>query len=276
MGQGNVYLVANYKEETGMKSVLKTLAFGCLFSVASLAQAQQEMPTLQISQMSINREMPLIDLTVLSSSETPPDVAVFSTGVESKALKAREAIRLNAEKMQAVMTQLKAQGVAEADIQTSGLSLTKEYTYLASGKTRFKGYLVNNSVTVKLRDLSKLGDMLDLLATQGSNEFSGPDFDLENDAAASTAARDKAWAMADAQARYHAKKAGYSNVRVVRVSESVQQRQNASSNFYEVRKASEVLEAADAAAGAAATSSPIAPGTITTTIKLSISYEMIK
>jgi uncharacterized protein len=276
MGQGNGYLTVNYREETGMKSVLKTLAFGCIFSVASLAHAQQEMPTLQISQMSINREMPLIDLTVLSSSETPPDVAVFSTGVESKALKAREAIRLNAEKMQAVIAQLKTQGVAEADIQTTGLSLTKEYTYLASGKTRFKGYLVNNSVTVKLRDLSKLGDMLDLLATQGSNEFSGPDFDFENDAAASTAARDKAWAMADAQARYHAKKAGYSNVRVVRVSESVQQRQNTVSNVYQEKAAYAAADAAGAAAEAAPTSSPIAPGTITTTIKLSISYEMIK
>jgi uncharacterized protein len=276
MGQGNSYLMANYIEELGMKSVLKTLAFGCMVSVASLASAQQEMPTLQISQIGINRETPLIDLTVSSSTETAPDVAVFSTGVESKALKAREAIRLNAEKMQAVIAQLKTQGVAEADIQTTGLSLTKEYTYLASGKTRFKGYLVNNSVTVKLRDLSKLGDMLDLLATQGSNEFSGPDFDFENDAAASTAARDKAWAMADAQARYHAKKAGYSNVRVVRVSESVQQRQNTVSNVYQEKAAYAAADAAGAAAEAAPTSSPIAPGTITTTVKLSISYEMVK
>jgi uncharacterized protein len=259
-----------------MKSVFKALVFGGIVSIASLACAQQEMPTLQISQLSINQEAPLIDLTVSSSTETVPNVAVFSTGVESKALKAREAIRLNADKMQGVINQLKAQGISETDIQTSGLSLTKEYTYLASGKSRFKGYLVNNSVTVKLRDLSKLGDMLDLLATQGSNEFSGPAFDLENDAAASTTARDKAWAMADAQARYHAKKAGYSNVRVVRVSESVQQRQAAQLNIYDVR-AEAAAGAADAAVGyAAPTSSPIAPGTITTSIKLSVSYEMIK
>jgi uncharacterized protein YggE len=192
-------------------------------------------------------------------------------------LKAREAIRLNAEKMQNVIAQLKAQGVSDADVQTSGLSLTKEYTYLASGKSRFKGYLVNNAVTVKLRDLSKLGDMLDLLATQGSNEFSGPDFDLENDAVSSTNARDKAWAMADVQARYHAKKAGFANVRVVRVSESVQQRQNEGRRTFGIMEATADAAAEGAAAAAGdAVSSPISPGTITTTVKLSISYEMIK
>jgi uncharacterized protein YggE len=270
-------LIGTAFEETAMGILVKILAFGCLASTAAMANAQQEMPTLNISQMSVNREMPLIDLTVVSSTETPPDVAVFSTGVSSRALKAREAIRLNAEKMQNVIAQLKAQGVSDADVQTSGLSLTKEYTYLASGKSRFKGYLVNNAVTVKLRDLSKLGDMLDLLATQGSNEFSGPDFDLENDAVSSTNARDKAWAMADVQARYHAKKAGFANVRVVRVSESVQQRQNEGRRTFGIMEATADAAAEGAAAAAGdAVSSPISPGTITTTVKLSISYEMIK
>ncbi len=254
------------------KYLAAAITFGLLTNAAP-AFAQREMPNISINQLNIDRTMPLIDLTISSSVETAPDTATFYTGVESRALKAREAIRLNAEKMKGVITQLKAQGVADADVQTSGLSLTKEYTYLVSGKSRFKGYLVNNSVTVKLRDLNKLPDMLDLLATQGGNEFSGPDFSLENDAAASNAARDKAWAMADAQARYHAKKAGYSGVRVVRVSEMVQQQQNS-----EAMMATVSMDVADAASPAASrvTSSPIAPGTITTSVALSIAFEMTK
>lgn len=256
-----------------MQSRLATALFLAPLICSTPVFAQREMPNVSINQLNIDRNMPLIDLTVLASVDTTPDVASFSTGVETRAIKAKEAIRLNNEKMKAVTAQLKTQGIADADIQTSALYLTKEYTYLASGKTRFKGYLVSNTVTVRLRDLTRLGDMLDLLVTQGSNEFSGPDFDLENDAAASTAARDKAWAMADAQARYHAKKAGFSGVRVVRVSETVQQRQAEAVQF-EVAKYAEA--AADATTAESDRSSPISPGVIKTTISLSISFEMTK
>jgi uncharacterized protein len=255
-----------------MKTGLILLAGCAVLAASPSALAQREMPIIGTSQLMIDRNMPVIDLTVSGTSETPPDVANFSTGVETRALKAREAIRLNAEKMKGVIAQLKAQGVAEADVQTSALSLSKEYTYLTSGKRRFKGYLVNNIVTVKLRDLTKLGDMLDLLATQGSNEFSGPDFGLEADAAASTAARDKAWDMANTQARYHAKKAGFSGVRVVRVSETVSQNEN----NYEARSMEVMAEVPAEVAVADAVSSPISPGTITTSVTLAITFEMVK
>ncbi len=256
-----------------MKSGLILLAGCAVFAASPSALAQREMPNIGITQYNLNSGLPIVDLTVSGSSETAPDVANFSTGVETRALKARDAIRLNAEKMKGVIAQLKAQGVAEADVQTSALSLSKEYIYPASGKRRFKGYLVSNYVTVKLRDLTKLGDMLDLLATQGSNEFSGPDFYLEADAAASTAARDDAWDMANTQARYHAKKAGFSSVRVVRVAETVSQNQNSESK-------QQVLRVMDASASAEAASdsesSPISPGTITTTVTLAITFEMVK
>ncbi len=259
-----------------MKSGLILLAGFAVLAISPSALAQREMPNIGISQYNLNNGLPIVDLTVSGTSETPPDVANFSTGVETRALKAREAIRLNAEKMKGVIAQLKAQGIAEADVQTSALSLSKEYTYPASGKRRFKGYLVSNNVTVKLRDLTKLGDMLDLLATQGSNEFSGPDFYLEADAAASTAARDDAWDMANTQARYHAKKAGFSGVRVVRVAETVSQNQNQNAENMKFSERMEMSADAAGAAAEAATSSPISPGTITTTVTLAITFEMVK
>ncbi len=254
-----------------MKTGLILLAGCAVLAISPSAVAQREMPNIGISQYNIDRSLPVIDLTVSGSSDTAPDVAYFSTGVETRALKARDAIRLNADKMKGVIAQLKAQGVAEADVQTSSLSLTKEYTYPTSGKRRFKGYLVSNNATVKLRDLTKLGDMLDLLAIQGSNEFSGPDFSLEADAAASTVARDDAWDMANTQARYHAKKAGFSGVRVVRVAETVSQNQNAANNQQSMR-----LMNVNAEAASDSTSSPISPGTITTTVTLAITFEMVK
>jgi uncharacterized protein len=267
--------MGHFTKDSGMKSAKSGLIALAGFSMTAMAPsafAQREMPSIGISQYNIDHSLPVIDLTVSGTSETAPDTANFTTGVETRALKAREAIRLNAEKMKGVIAQLKAQGIAEADVQTNQLSLTKEYTYPASGKRRFKGYLVSNNVTVKLRDLTKLADMLDLLATQGGNEFSGPDFYLEKDAAASTAARDDAWDMAYTQARYHAKKAGFTGVRVVRVSESVTQNQNSGETLNMMRVENE----ASTEAASDVASSPIMPGMITTSVTLTILFEMVK
>jgi uncharacterized protein len=224
--------------------------------------------TVQASELKVDPASPAIDLTISSKVQSAPDVARFSTGVETRALKAKDAIAKNAEKMTAVINQLKAAGIEAKDIQTSAISLARDYTYPPNGTRRFMGYLVSNTVNAKLRDMAKLGDLLDALTASGATEFNGPNFDLENSTAAEAQARDKAWAMAFEKARYHAKKAGFSDVRVLRVSETVQQVEQAVPGFE--------MEARNAAAVATEASTPLEGGEIETNVILTISFQMVR
>ena len=242
-----------------------------LGSGAAYAQRAGDMPTIAIANMKADIANPVIDLAVTQSVKNAPDMATFSTGVQTKALKARDAIKLNADKMAAVLVRIKALGIADKDIQTSALTLSREYDYAANGKARFKGYRVANLVSANLRDLSRLGDVLDALASSGATEFDGPYFPLDKNEIATGQARDKAWDVATQQARYHAKKAGFADVKVVRVAEVIGSSQNFGGYSDNAVYKSEV-----AAIAADAAETPIQAGEITTQVTLSISFEMIK
>ncbi len=249
-------------------TLLAATIIGLGLTTGAMAQ-REEMVTLRTSELKIDPANPVIDLSVTESVTSAPDMASFSTGVETSALKARDAIQKNAVKMSAVMAQLKAIGIADKDIQTSALSLRRDVDYLPTGKTRFKGYTVANQVSAKLRDLSRLGDVLDALAAGGATEFNGPNFELDNNETAKNAARDKAWATATKLAEYHARKAGFSGVKVVRVSEAISQ-QSQQEPLYMVKQAYAAEAAADA------TSTPMAAGEIATEVRLSVSFTMVR
>ena len=253
-----------------MKTLSKMLCGAALLlTLPQVAFAQRgELMTVSTSEVKVDPARPIVDLTVTGIVQSAPDAATFTTGVQTTALKARDAIIKNAEKMTLVVAQLKAAGIADKDIQTSAINLYRDVEYLPTGKQRLKGYVVSNVVTAKLRDFKRLGDVLDTLASNGATEFSGPNFTLEDDTAAEAQSRDKAWAMAMKQARYHAQKAGYSDVRVLRVAESIQ-RQPQNEPIAYAKMAME--QAADAAA-----STPIEGGEIGTSVTLAITFEMTR
>src|SRR3546814_6998323 len=64
---------------------------------------------------------PLVELMILEEIELAPDIAIISAGVTSDAPTAVEAMRQNSAEMRRVIERIKAQGVAEKDIQTSGI-----------------------------------------------------------------------------------------------------------------------------------------------------------
>jgi uncharacterized protein YggE len=73
---------------------------------------------------------------------------------------------------------LKSQGIDEKDIQTSGLSANPKYDY-SSGRQVFQGYESRESITVKVRDASKAGNILSGIAATGVTEISN--LSLESD-----------------------------------------------------------------------------------------------
>lgn len=211
---------------------------------------------------------PVIELTVSDTVNAKPDAAMVSAGVTTRAQSANEAARQNAQRMDAIITRMKQLGVAAADIQTSNFSLNPQYTYSNDGKPPvFVGYDVSNQVTVKLRDIAKIGPTLDALVAAGANNFSGPSFALENDKAAKAEARRNAFASAEARARELAGYAGYKSVRLLELSETYQ----SYGGGYPPPPMPMAITVT-----ASQVSTPIQPGLVGAAAQLTVKYEMVR
>ena len=126
-----------------------------------------------------------------------PDMASVTVGVTSQARTAADALAQNTQRMQGLMAGLGARGLPEKDIQTSNLSLQPLWNN-GSGQTRkITGYQVSNQVHVTVRDLDKLGGLLDELVAGGANNFYGLSFGLQDP----MPSRNQALGMAVARAR---------------------------------------------------------------------------
>ena len=130
-----------------------------------------------------------------------PDTLIVDLGVQVLRPTVNEATGESARLAQAVIDALKAEGVAERDIQTTNYSIWPEYDYRNDSQT-LRGYRVSNTVSAKIRDLDKAGDVIDAAVAAGGNDavVSNIRFDLEADGALITAAREAAWNDAKAKA----------------------------------------------------------------------------
>jgi uncharacterized protein len=237
---------------------MRKLVLAVLLATGSMT-AGEAMAT----QVNITATNPVIDLTVSETVEVRPDIATFSTGVQTMAPTASEAVRQNNVQMASVVARLKKLGIADRDIQTTQISLNQQFDY-REGTPVFKGYQAANLVNAKLRDLKKLSAFLDALATDGATNFNGPTFGVDDDSKYREAARDKTWATATARAKAMARKAGYADVRVLRVEENDGQ----SGNF--------PMPVMARAMDASEKSTPIAPGELSIGTTLSFTFEMVK
>ena len=123
----------------------------------------------------------------------------------------------------AVQKSLLGNGVQKKDLQTSGLTIAPEYDYSHNKTPRLTGYQVSESVSAKLRNLSRAGDVIGKAVSAGGNavRVNGISLDLEDTGALVSAARDKAFAAAKAKAEQYAKAAGRSLGEVVSIAEDV-------------------------------------------------------
>lgn len=216
------------------------------------------------AEIQIVSQGPVVELTVTETTKAKPDVASVNAGVTTRALQADVAARQNAEKMDAIVTRLRALGIAREDIQTSNFSINPQYQYRNDGQQpAFLGYDVTNQVNVKLRRMDRIGNTLDALIAAGANNVNGPSFMLENDTAAREEARKVAFTNALARARSLAGMAGYRDVRLLEVSETYANR-----TMYKGEM--------DAIAVSASRVTPIEPGVVGTSATLTVKYEMTR
>ena len=164
------------------------------------------------------------DSTLLSVSATAeasrvPDIATISTGVVTQAADANAAMRANAQQMDKVREAIKAAGIADRDVQTSGINLHPQYRYAENQPPTITGYQATNTVNVKVRDLSKLGKVLDAFVEQGANQVNGPSFEVDKPDEAYDEARVAAIRKAQARAQTYADALGLKVRRIVSIDE---------------------------------------------------------
>ncbi|MBS0214672.1 MAG: SIMPL domain-containing protein [Proteobacteria bacterium] len=161
----------------------------------------------------------LLSVSADGTSKRVPDVATISTGVVTRAADANAAMRENANQMARVMAAIKAAGVAERDIQTSGVNLNPNYNYVQNQPPKITGYEARNTVSVKVRDIGKLGKVMDSLVAAGANDLNGPSFEVDKPDEAYDEARRSALEKAQARADMYAKALGMRVRRIVSIDE---------------------------------------------------------
>lgn len=161
-----------------------------------------------------------LDLVVEGSTTRVPDVAEIGAGVVTQAADASTAMAENARRMAAVIAALKSAGVAERDIRTASLSLNPQYRYDNDKPPVLTGYQANNRVSVRFRDMARVGRIVDTLVAQGANQIDGPNLVVDQPDAALDEARNIAVAKARARAELYARAAGLHVKRIVSIGEN--------------------------------------------------------
>ena len=137
-----------------------------------------------------------------------PDIAQITIGVETTANSVADGSTENEAKMKALLAALKAAGIPDKDIQTTSYSITvnrppdQGVPGMGSTGTTTTTYTVSNMVSVTVRDLSIVSDVIDSTIAAGANNIWGINFSVEKPDAAMADARAKA--VADAKSRAEA------------------------------------------------------------------------
>ena len=192
-----------------------------------------------------------------------PDVADISIGVLEQAKEAGAASQKAAASMESVVQALLDLGIDEKDIQTTNISLSARYDW-NKDPAEIVGWEARNTVSVTVRDIDLVGDVVDTTVDSGANQVNGISFRVEDPSDAQEIARVAAVDDARAKADQLAAAAGVEIVGVISISESGGQQQQP---IYMARE--EMALAADSSA-----STPVLPGEVELSVNVYIQYEI--
>ena len=211
---------------------------------------------------------PRIVVTGEGEAAVSPDMAIVTLTVMREAVTAREALTASNQAMAAVIDAMKEAGIAERDLQTSGFGIHPRYVYPANDgqpqEPRIQAYQVMNTLTVRVRDLARAGEILDRSVTLGVNQGGEIVFTSDDPTAALAEARKHAVEDAFAKARTLSEAAGTSLGKVLEISE-----QNFMPPPMPYAAKTMRMEAADAAV-------PVQSGENTYRVQVSISFSLIQ
>lgn len=206
-------------------------------------------------------------LSVSGSGEAflAPDIAYIYIGVHTENPTAAEAVSENTSRTQELIQAIQDFGIDPKDIRTTNFSIYPmdrfdPATGLPSGE---KVYAVDNTVYVTVRDLARLGDLLDTAVQAGANTVNSVQFDVADKDAALQEARAEAVKDAQAQAQALAQATGLSLGEIRSIS------------FLEAQPYP-IFDGKGGGGGAVSEGAavPIQPGQLTFTVNVNVTYEL--
>lgn len=157
----------------------------------------------------LQADTPRITVTGSGAVSRAPDQAEMTLGVTRFAASAAAAMEAVNRDQSAVIAALKEAGIAPADLQTTGLDVGPDYRQSQDGSdSPPPRYRASNRLRILLRDLDRIGPILDRVFASGANDFSGVSFQIADPRAAEDAARRLALADAHAKAALYAAELG--------------------------------------------------------------------
>jgi len=231
-------------------------------TVAQAASASTSAPAAQTA--TLPRTITVVGQGNVTSQ---PDVATATVGVEVSAPTVKEATSEAADKMDEVLAALKAQGVADKDIQTSNYSIHYDERHPMEMPAKVEGnddteqsgvYRVSNMVNIKIRDLDKVAAVIDAVVEAGVNSLWGVNFAVDDTSEVEAEARAKAVSDATDRAEELAKLSNVKLGHVVEITEVI-----GSSPFY----AQKVVEFGRGGGGG-----PISPGELELTTQVQVTF----
>jgi uncharacterized protein len=166
----------------------------------------------------------IISVSASGEAALAPDIAMLQLSVLREGKSARDALTANNTAMAEVLAAMKAFGIADRDLQTSGFSINPQYVYPKPEEVqtppKIVGYQVQNGLAVRVRDLAKLGEVLDQAVTLGVNSGGNVTFGNDNPDSALETARVDAMKKAVAKAKLLVETAGAKLGKIVSISEN--------------------------------------------------------
>ena len=190
-----------------------------------------------------------------------PDIAVVSTGITADGTTVKAAQdQINAV-IKKVFDAVKGLGVKADDIQTTNYNINPKYDF-QSGSQRVTGYTASTTLTIKVREMDKVNQVIDEATGNGANQINGLSFDVSDRTKAEDEAREKAVADAKKKAEQAAKVAGFNLGRLI--------------NYQENTGQPPIIYSRSVAQGASdiAPETQVEPGSTEITVSVTLSYEV--
>ncbi len=171
-------------------------------------------------------------ITVSDSAEiyAKPDLAITTFSVVTEAKTVEKAMSENTQKMNAIVDSIKKLGIKETDLKTTNFSISPRYEWEQTkpctayscppGKRVLVGYEVNQSLEVKIRDMEKIGDVVQAATDEGANEVGNLEFTIEKEDELKKQAREEAITKVKTKAKELAEQLGVDLVKITNFSES--------------------------------------------------------
>ena len=162
-----------------------------------------------------------LSLSANGSVSAKPDIAMITVGVQSQAATAHLALRANSQNMRRVISALRDSGLTARDMQTANFSVQPRYKRARDGRqAELEGYQVSNTLHITVRDIANIGDILDLVVEEGSNQINGIQFVVSDAETRKDEARKRAIENALRKAQTYANAADVRLGEIIRIDES--------------------------------------------------------